>query len=200
MSLLADLERRLHRLENNRGCSLRFADVVAVNQQDGTARVVLPDGNGMVSLPLRVMIARTHRDKFGCLPDIGEQVACLFSGQGLEQGVVLGSCYSSRDLSPNRPATDVFALFADGTSLSYDRDRHCLIMDCVGDVRLKGKNVRIEAENDLSLHSGKTYRWDVGGYGQSITANGGVAFTIHSWQQGAAITPITSAVKPPEGP
>lgn len=200
MSTLADLDRRITRLETNRGCSLRFGDVVAVNEQDGTARVVLPDGNGMVSLPLRVITARTHRDKFICLPDIGEQVACLFSGQGLEQGVILGSCYSSRDTTPNRPAAEVFALFADGTNLSYDRDRHCLVVDCVGDVRFKGYNVRIEADNDLSLHSKQTYRWDVGGYGQAITANGGTAFTLHSWQQGAVITPITSTVKPPEGP
>ena len=82
----AQQERRIAALEANRGASLRFGIVTGVDPASGAARVQLPDGDGMVTMPLRVLERRTLKDKAQTLPDIGEPVACLFSGQGLEQG------------------------------------------------------------------------------------------------------------------
>lgn len=120
----AALERRIGALEANRGASLRFGTVTEVTASDGSARVQLPDGGDMVSLPLRLLQKRTLKDKMQCFPDAGEQVAVLFSGQGLEQGVVLGAVYSKADASPDRPAQMDSTIYEDGAIIEYDRKEH----------------------------------------------------------------------------
>lgn len=89
---IAHLERRIAALEANRGASLRFGKVTGV--EGGYARVQLADGHGMVSMPLATLHRRVLRDQDITMPDQGEPVAVLFSGQGLEAGVVLGAVYS----------------------------------------------------------------------------------------------------------
>ena len=93
---LADFERRLKALENNRGASLRFCTVTEVNAADGSARVKLDDGNNMVSHPLRVLADRVLKEKRQAMPYRGEPVAALFAGQGMEQGVILGGTYTAQ--------------------------------------------------------------------------------------------------------
>jgi hypothetical protein len=53
---------------------------------------------------------------------------------------------------------------------------------------------------DLELHASHSYSWDVGGFGERWTYNGGTAWTHHTWQLGATVTAVSSAVAPPEGP
>ena len=122
----AQQERRIASLESNRGASLRFGTVTGVDTATGTARVQLPDGDGMVTMPLRVLGRRTLKDKAQALPDIGEPVACLFSGQGLEQGVILGAHYTAKTPSPNQEAQVDYVRYEDGTELWYDRKGHKL--------------------------------------------------------------------------
>lgn len=130
----AQQERRIASLESNRGASLRFGTVTGVDTATGTARVQLPDGDGMVTMPLRVLGRRTLKDKAQALPDIGEPVACLFSGQGLEQGVILGAHYTAKTPSPNQEAQVDYVRYEDGTELWYDRVRHRLIAKVEGDI------------------------------------------------------------------
>lgn len=154
----AALERRLASLEANRGASLRFGIVTEVSEADGTARVQLPDGQGMVSMPLRVMQLRTLKDKKQCFPDVGEPVACLFSGQGFEQGVVLGAVYSPKCPSPNQPSGQDYTKYEDGTEIWYDRTAHKLIAKVKGDAELETEGYitakaqkEIRAESDVNI-------------------------------------------------
>ena len=130
----AQQERRIAALEANRGASLRFGIVTGVDPASGAARVQLPDGDGMVTMPLRVLGRRTLKDKAQTLPDIGEPVACLFSGQGLEQGVILGAHYTANTPSPGQEAPLDYVRYEDGTELWYDRVRHKLIAKVHGDI------------------------------------------------------------------
>lgn len=146
MSDLAKLERRIKELENNRGSSFRFAEVTSVDEKTGTARVKLPDGENLVSMPLRVSQRRTLKDQSQELPDVGEHVACLFTGQGFEQGVVLGAVYSRPDASPGRPSHCWYMKFEDGTEVEYDRKSHSLTMTVKGSIRIKTDDpISIEA-------------------------------------------------------
>ncbi|MDL2322233.1 phage baseplate assembly protein V, partial [Desulfosarcina sp. OttesenSCG-928-B08] len=90
METLVSMERRTSRLESNRGASLRFAEVTEVDKS-GKARVQLLDGDDMISHPLRILQLRTLKDQQQWFPEVGEHVACLFAGQGFEQGVILGA-------------------------------------------------------------------------------------------------------------
>ena len=148
----AQIERRIASLESNRGASLRFGVVSGTDAASGTARVQLPDGEGMVSMPLRVLQRRTLKDKAQSLPGTGEPVAVLFSGQGLEQGVVLGAHYTSGTPSPAQEAQVDFVRYEDGTELCYDRKAHKLIANVKGSVELKAeKDVAAESMTRISL-------------------------------------------------
>ena len=59
--------------------------------------------------------------------------------------------------------------------------------------------VRLEAL-DVEVHARHSYSWDVDGYGQRITSLGGGAYEIHTWQEGAVVTPVSGPINPPEGP
>lgn len=157
---MAKLERRIKALEANRGASLRFGTVTEVSEADGTARVQLPDGQNMVSHPLRVMQPRSLKDKKQCFPDVGEPVACLFAGQGFEQGVVLGAIYSPKCASPNQQSGQDYTKYEDGTEIWYDRNAHKLIAKVKGDVEVETegqitakaqKEIRAESEVSITL-------------------------------------------------
>lgn len=154
----AALERRVAALEANRGSSLRFGTVTGVDAADGSARVQLEDGDRMVSAPLRVLQRRSLKDKAQCLPDMGEPVACLFAGQGMEAGVVLGAHYSTQTPAPGRTAAHDYMAYEDGTEIWYDRAAHKLIAKVRGDaeVETEGRIIatakkEIRAESAVSI-------------------------------------------------
>ncbi|MCL2458900.1 MAG: phage baseplate assembly protein V [Desulfobulbus sp.] len=131
------LERRLKALEQNRGAVLRWGTVTEVDEKAGSARVKINDADGIVTMPLRVLQRRTLKDQEQSLPDIGEQAACLFAGQGFEQGLVLGASYSDKDPSPGRPPHVWYRKFEDGTELEYDRQAHKLTINVSGAIDIK---------------------------------------------------------------
>lgn len=149
----AALERRVSALEANRGASLRFGTVTEVNANTGAARVQLGDGDNLVSWPLRVLQRRSLKDKIQCLPDLGEPVAALFSGQGLEQGVVLGACYSTKTPAPSQPAAHDYVRYEDGTEIWYDRKKHELRLNVLG-------RLMINARDGISITCGGTISMD----------------------------------------
>lgn len=59
-------------------------------------------------------------------------------------------------------------------------------------LRLAGKVVQVHADEKLSF--------DCHGYGNSIAWQGGVAYLLHTWQAGAAISNQVDPIHPPEGP
>ena len=110
------------RLDPTAGAArLAFGTVAEVAPDLARVRVALPEeGDDFVTLPLPVLALGTVADKGWWLPDVGEQVAVVYDGDG---GVVLGPVYSEAA----RPAEDdpaVRALaFSDGGAVRYDRAR-----------------------------------------------------------------------------
>jgi hypothetical protein len=101
----ASLERRVAALEARAPASLRCGKVTGV--EGGAARVQLDDGQGVVTMPLPTLQRRVLKDQEIKMPDIGEPVAALFSGQaqGQETGVVLGAVYSPAVPDPGEQST-----------------------------------------------------------------------------------------------
>ena len=87
----------------------------------------------LVSGWLPVLVPRASADMAFDLPDVGDQVLCLFLGNGLEEGFVLGSMYGAQ--TPPVSSGDTFhRTFSDGTTLEYDRAAHKLRASVRGDV------------------------------------------------------------------
>lgn len=85
---------------------LRFGIVSQINPITVQARVSFEDDES-TSFWLPILQTKTLKDKFYIMPDIGEQVVCLMD-ENSEDGVILGSIYSSEDI----PVATYFSIFA----------------------------------------------------------------------------------------
>ncbi|EPG5002546.1 phage baseplate assembly protein V [Klebsiella oxytoca] len=109
---------------------IRVGNVVSTSNNGKSVRVQFPDLDNVVSHDLRMIFRRTSQDKdAGGLPDIGDQVVCLFLPSGDETGFVLGSVYSDQDRPPEGSGqSKVFHwTTTSGASVSLDRESGALV-------------------------------------------------------------------------
>jgi len=123
---------------------IRVGVVTSINPEKGTVRVHLAGVDEEVSYELPVIFPKTHKDKAYFMPDIGEHVVCIFSGQGLEQGFVLGAIYSEADTTPVSNKDKFLIRFEDGTEIEYDRRAHKLRAIVNGTVEISASNIVIQ--------------------------------------------------------
>lgn len=148
----AALERRISALESAQTASLRFGRVTSIT--GGKARVELADGQKTVSYDLSTVQSRVLRDQDIKMPDIGEPVACLFSGQGTEQGVIMGAIYNEQENDPGQAQSIDFHQYEDGTRLWYDRENHKLVARVMGDCEVETeKTIKAKAKEDIEIET-----------------------------------------------
>jgi len=126
---MIELEKRMKALEERLNSMVQVGTVTEVI--GGAVRVEL---NGHASHELPVLFPRTQTDKFFAMPDVGEQVVCIFLPIGLEQGFVLGAIYSDEDEPPAEGSHLTHITFGDGSVMEYDRTAHKLSIDVKGPV------------------------------------------------------------------
>lgn len=104
--------------------------------------------------------------------------------------VVTDRRFRPTDLNPGEAA-----LFCHADGLAQVR------VELDGTVTIKGPTkVRVEGQ-DIEFHASHSWSWDVDGYGQRLTSQGGGTYQLHTWQQGAVMAPqIIDPINPPEGP
>jgi len=107
---------------------LRFGIVTNINEKECRARVQF-DSDELSSYWLFILQAKTQKDKFYFMPDIGEHVACLMD-ERCEAGVILGAIYSDLDEVPVVSKDKFKIKFQDGTEIEYDRVEHELNILC----------------------------------------------------------------------
>jgi phage baseplate assembly protein V len=105
---------------------IKIGEVSSINPAAGTARVVFDDDDSLVSNDLQVLQKNTFSNKDYYMPDIGEDVVCIFLPSGSEEGFILGSVYAG-EITPPESSGDIRAVvFSDETKISYDRSKHIL--------------------------------------------------------------------------
>lgn len=135
----------------------QIGKVVSVNDAAGTCRVVMPDADDMESFDLRVLQAKTHKDKQYIMPDVGEMVLCAFLPSGNEQGFVLGAYYSATDPVPVTTRDKWHVEFKDGATIEYDRKLHVLSANIPGDATIKTTgNITATADGTINGTSKKS--------------------------------------------
>ena len=117
---------------------IRVGTVSNINAAAGTVRVAFAAQDDMVTYELPVITRGSKNNKDYWLPDVDEQVLCLFlpnvSGRGVCEGFVLGTFYSSVD-APVENSGDVHALkYGDGTIIKHDRSTGKLTINATGDI------------------------------------------------------------------
>jgi hypothetical protein len=67
-------------------------------------------------------------------------------------------------------------------------------------IRDRGKqsHVKMDGSGNVRVSAKTSYAWDVNGYGQKVTFNGGASFTVTNYTQGATVSTVTTNWSPPE--
>ncbi|MQX37878.1 phage baseplate assembly protein V [Roseospira navarrensis] len=126
---LTDLERRVANV-------VRFGVISAADY--GRARVRVTAGR-ITTGWLPFVTARAHDHVTWCPPEVGEQVVVVAPTGDLAQGVVIGAVYQAAHAAPeDRPTIDR-TVFADGSTVAYDREVHAYTLEVVeaGRIRLQ---------------------------------------------------------------
>jgi len=111
---------------------IRYGKVSSVNPATVSARVAFADKSGVVSHDLPIIVPGSLKNKHYHIPDIGEDVVCLFLPNGIQRGFVLGSFYNVNNTPPVDSEDKEHVTFSDGTVVEYDRNSHTFMMDIQG--------------------------------------------------------------------
>lgn len=135
----------------------RVGIVNSIDPQKGTARVRFPDDDDVISYDLQVLHRNTYRNKDYNMPDVGEDVLCLFLANGLADGFILGSIYAGEVTPPEATENKRTVVFSDDTKVSYDRDVHNLSVEIAGTkITANRKMVKIDTPLEVEINAGDT--------------------------------------------
>lgn len=112
--------------------NFKIGEVSSIDPARCTARVIFDDENSMVSYDLPIMQRNSLGNRDYQMPDIGEDVLCLFRSDGFEDGVIIGSFYAGDVEPPETTADRRTVVFKDGTRICYDRAAHTLTVTIAG--------------------------------------------------------------------
>ena len=150
----------------------------------------------MQGLQIRLMAGEgkdqvEHFEPYGCTarPKPGAEGLAMFFDGDRSHGVVI--CVADRRYRLKGLVDGEVALYDDlGQKVHLTRE---------GIVIATTLKCRVDAE-DIELHAGHSYSWDVHGYGERLTWLGGSAWERKTWQTGAEVTSVPLSINPPEGP
>lgn len=140
----------------NSGSFMRLGEVTSIDCARAKVRVTFDDEDGMTSYWLPVMQRNTIANQDYWLPDIGEDVICVFFCEGVEDGFVLGSIYAGDVKPPENNGDKRTVVFKDGTRVSYDRAQHHLDI-AIDETTLHAdrSKVNIQAPDEIAATSNK---------------------------------------------
>lgn len=135
---------------------VRVGRVTSVDSESERARVVFDDRDETESYDLQVIVRNTKENKDHALPDIDEDVLCVFLPIGIEQGFILGSFYTDANSPPSSSKNVRKVKFSDGTTIEYDRENNKLTANVKGDID-------VIATGSLSANIGENATLTIGG-------------------------------------
>lgn len=125
---------------------IKVGIVTSTDDRAATARVQFEDRDGVVSYNLKVLVKNTRDNKDYWMPDINEQVLCLFLPTGVEQGFILGSYYGRQTTPPTDTKDKRRVTFADDTTVEYDREAHQLLANLgASQIVMNRDKIRLES-------------------------------------------------------
>lgn len=122
---------------------IREGVVTSVIPERCAVRVTFEDRDSLVSAELPVLQPSCFKDKFYALPDVDDVVVCLMAPNDPNGNVgwVIGSRYHDKNEPPAQDIDISKILFDDGTWIQYDRAKHELRIECVGNVVINAENI-----------------------------------------------------------
>lgn len=114
----------------------RNGTVTAIDETGQRVRVTFDDLDDTVSTWLQVAARGAHRDDDYWLPDIDEQVCCLFMPTGNAEGYVLFSVRDEAHAPKAGKTGRRYIRFADGSCVEHDRATSTMTIVCTGPINI----------------------------------------------------------------
>ncbi len=128
--------------------------VSSVDPATCSARVIFPDRDEMVSADLPILQRNCGKNQDFSLPDVGDNVLCLFLGTGTEDGFILGSFFNEKKKSTLNDPNVRGVIFSDGTRVVYDREKKLLNIEAAGKISVKTKEeISVISEKNIFAES-----------------------------------------------
>jgi phage baseplate assembly protein V len=154
---------------------IRYGKISSVNPSLAMARVAFadkPDGSGnpMISQLLPIIVPGSLKNKHYHIPDVNEDVLCLFLPNGLQRGFILGSFYNVNNPPPVTSGDKEHVTFSDGTVVEYDRAAHALTVNVQGTVNVTATG-GVNVTGNVNVTGTITASGNVTGGGISLDAH-----------------------------
>lgn len=114
----------------------RLGTVTAIDECNQCVRVTFDDLDNTVSPWMQVASCGAFADDHFWLPDINEQVICLFMPTGNAEGYVLFSVRGEKNKPKAGKTGRRYIKFADGASVEHDRESKTMTIVCAGPVNI----------------------------------------------------------------
>ncbi len=128
---------------------ISICTVTKVDYKDGTVRVDMKE-RGVISGSLQVLQRRTKENKSYDMPEVGEEVLCLFLPQdNFITGFVIGGIYNNVDTTNLKDSNKGIKSYrwADGSFVKYNENTKKMEVNSVGEVEVtSGTVVNINCE------------------------------------------------------
>lgn len=131
---------------------IRIGEVSSVDAAKGTARVVFDDFDSTVSYDLQVICRNTFANRDYAMPDVGEDVICVFLPTGTEAGFILGSVYAGEITPPESTINRRCVEFSDGSKFMYDRSAH-IFTASIGDTSITVNETGVDVQSNSTVHA-----------------------------------------------
>jgi len=129
---------------------VRVGNVCDIDEKAVRARVEFDDLEDTVSNWLPIGVRGTKSAKDYWMPDIGEQVVCLFLPTGNADGFILCSFYDDKELPPIGDKNKRYVRFSDGTVVEHDQGSGTLTVTSTGAVNINASSGDVVV-NGISL-------------------------------------------------
>ena len=115
--------------------------VSAINEKDGTCRVLFTDKDDHSSKELPILFLHTKGMRVYAMPEVGEQVLCQFLPNGHEEGYVVGAYYNDEYRPPVEDKGTKIIMFENGDYVKYKNghmEAKCSNISLIGNVDIQG--------------------------------------------------------------
>lgn len=123
-----ELNRDVRKLKN----MIRVGDVSSVNPETGRVKVRFADKDNFVSKELALLDSEYN------LPNVGDQVLCVFLPNGIEEGFCLNGFYSKKNPPPVTDSNLYHKKLDDGLTITYDKATKQLTINAENPIQING--------------------------------------------------------------
>ncbi len=152
------------------GQLIRIGVVSSIDPAKHTARVCFEEDGNIESYDLQVIAKNSFANKDYNMPDLNEDVLCVFLPQGPENGFIIGAVYAGEVTTPTANADIRMVQFNDDTKVTYNRASHELDVVISGThIHADRETVNVTTPSSINLTTGGEINIKAGG---AITING----------------------------